>query len=175
MALKKTAPDQAIEAFERAAALVPHATGPDSPQAQIAEVALAKGDKARAIKALDTLTGFDHTDLTSARKLATLLDPKQDAALLQTALRRAVAVDPFDSVSHTTLGRMALSSGDVGRSRADVPGGAGRRSGGSRRRARRPGGRQFEAGNKDEARRQALAALEIAPDLLARPGSAAEV
>ena len=118
MALKKTAPDQAIEAFERAAALVPHATGPDSPQAQIAEVALAKGDKARAIKALDTLTGFDHSDLASARKLATLLDPKQDAALLQTALRRAVAVDPFDSASHTTLGRMALSGGDAGRSGA---------------------------------------------------------
>jgi len=163
MALKKTAPEEAIEAFERAAALVPHATGPDSPQAQIAEVALARGDKARAIKALDTLTGFDHSDLASARKLATLLDPQQDAALLKTALRRAVAVDPFDSVSHTTLGRMALSGGDPAEAikmfRVALAAGPVDRAGAHADLAEG----LFEAGNRDEARKQALAALEIAP------------
>ena len=45
MALKKTAPDEAIAAFERAATLVPNATGPDSPQAQIAEIALARATR----------------------------------------------------------------------------------------------------------------------------------
>jgi cellulose synthase operon protein C len=111
LALKRSEPEQAIEAFERAALLVPHATGEDSPHAQIAEIALARGDKARAIKALDTLTGFDHSDLASARQLATLVDPATDPALLRTALRRAVAVDPFDAPSHGTLGRMALTDG----------------------------------------------------------------
>src|SRR5690606_1119777 len=91
MALRESAPDQALEALERASALVPHATGPDSPQALIAEIALARGDTARAIKALDTLTGFDHSDLASARKLVSLLDGTDDKALLRSALTRVVA------------------------------------------------------------------------------------
>ena len=80
-----------------------HATGADSPQAQIAEVALAEGRQgARRSKALDTLTGYDHTDVASARKLATLLDPKQGR---RRGCRRrcsaSVAVDPFDAgVAH---------------------------------------------------------------------------
>jgi len=163
MALKKTAPEQAIEAFERAAALVPNATGPESPQAQIAEVALARKDTARAIKALDTLTGFDHSDLASARQLASLLDPQKDATLLRTALRRAVAVDPFDAASHTTLGRMALSSGDAPEAvkmfRVALAAGPVDRAGAHADLAEG----LFEAGDRDEARKQALAALEIAP------------
>jgi tetratricopeptide (TPR) repeat protein len=163
LALKKAAPDEAMAVFERAAALVPHATGPDSPQAQIAEIALARGDKARAIKALDTLTGFDHSDLASARKLASLVDPKTDGALLQTALRRAVAVDPFDAASHSTLGRMALTAGDsreaVRMFRVALAAGPLDKAGAHADLAEG----LFEAGQRDEARKQALAALEIAP------------
>lgn len=163
VALKKTAPDEAIAAFERAAALVPHATGPDSPQAQIAETALATGDKVRAIQALDTLTGFDHSDLASARKLASLLDPEADRALLETALRRAVAVDPFDAKSHATLGRLALSGGSTSEAvrmfRVALAAGPVDKAGAHADLAES----LFEAGHLDEARTQALAALEIAP------------
>jgi tetratricopeptide (TPR) repeat protein len=162
-ALRKTAPDEAIAVFEKAAALVPNATGPDSPQAQIAEIALARGDKPRAIKALDTLTGFDHSDVASARKLASLLDPKTDAALLRTALTRAVAVDPFDAASHTTLGRMALTSGNAEEAvhmfRVALAAGPVDKAGAHADLAEG----LFEAGQRDEARKQALAALEIAP------------
>lgn len=163
MALKATAPEEAIAAFERAAALVPHATGPDSPQAQIAEIALARGDRARAIKALDTLTGFDHSDLASARKLASLLDPKADQVQLATALRRAVAVDPFDAPSHATLGRIALSAGNAAEAvrmfRVALAAGPVDKAGAHADLAEG----LLEAGNLDEARKQALAALEIAP------------
>jgi tetratricopeptide (TPR) repeat protein len=163
MALKKPAPDEALAAFERAAALVPNATGPDSPQAQIAEIALARGDKARAIKALDALTGFDHSDIASARKLASLVDPKADPALLKTALTRAVAVDPFDSPSHTTLGRMALDAGNAAEAvrmfRVALAAGPVDKAGAHADLAEG----LFEAGQRDEARKQALAALEIAP------------
>ncbi|HQZ38944.1 MAG TPA: peptidase MA family metallohydrolase [Vicinamibacterales bacterium] len=163
MALRKSAPGKAIEAFERAAALVPHATGPDSPYAQIAEIALAAGDKARAIRSLDTLTAYDHSDLASARKLATLVDPRADAALLRTALMRAVAVDPFDAPSHATLGRLALSAGDTAEAvrmfRVALAAGPVDRAGAHADLAEG----LFEAGDRDEARRQALAALEIAP------------
>lgn len=163
LALKKSAPEEAIAAFEKAAALVPNATGPDSPQAQIAEIALARGDRARAIKALDTLTGFDHSDVASARKLASLVDAKTDPALLRTALTRAVAVDPFDAASHTTLGRMALASGNAGEAvrmfRVALAAGPVDKAGAHADLAEG----LIEAGQRDEARRQALAALEIAP------------
>jgi tetratricopeptide (TPR) repeat protein len=163
MALKKTAPDEAIAEFEQAATLVPHATGPDSPQAQIAEIALAKGDKARAIKALDTLTGFDHSDVASARKLASLVDPKTEAPLLRTALTRAVAVDPFDSSSHTTLGRRARAAGDAPRAvrmfKVALAAGPVDKAGAHAD----LGEGLLAAGQPDEARKQALAALEIAP------------
>ncbi|HTM32795.1 MAG TPA: tetratricopeptide repeat protein [Vicinamibacterales bacterium] len=162
-ALKKSAPDEAMAVLEKAAALVPNATGPDSPQAQIAEIALARGDKARAIKALDTLTSFDHSDVNSARKLASLVDPKADPGLLRTALTRAVAVDPFDSASHTTLGRMALGAGNSAEAvklfRVALAAGPVDKAGAHADLAEG----LLEAGHKDEARKQALAALEIAP------------
>ena len=163
MTLEESAPDQAIEAFERASALVPHATGPDSPQAQIAEIALARGDKARAIKALDTLTGFDHSDLASARKLVSLLEGSPDQALRRTALRRVVAVDPFDAAAHAALCRMALEAGEsqeaVRLFRVALAAGSADKAGAHADLA----AGLFAAGDRDGARRQALAALEIAP------------
>ncbi len=109
------------------------------------------------------MTAYDHSDLASARKLATLLDPRADAALLRTALMRAVAVDPFDAPSHATLGRLALSAGDTAEAvrmfRVALAAGPVDRAGAHADLAEG----LFEAGDRDEARRQALAALEIAP------------
>ncbi len=161
--LAKTAPEQAIEAFERAAALVPNATGKDSPQARIAELALARGDTTRAVRALDVLTGVDHSDLASARQLVSLLDPASDRALLRTALRRVVAVDPFDAAAHTSLGRIALDGGETTEAvrmfRVALAAGPVDRAGAHADLAESLLG----AGDMDGARRQALSALEIAP------------
>src|SRR5262249_35858911 len=99
-ALRASDPAAAIQAFEKAAALVPMATGPESPQAQIVEVAMKMGDKARAARALDALTTQDHTAVEAARQLVGLLDAKTDRARLKGALQKLVAVDPFDSAAH---------------------------------------------------------------------------
>ncbi len=162
-ALAGSDPDGAIAAFERAAQMIPHATGDDSPNALIAAVATKKGDKARAAAALEKLTELSNTDLASARQLATLADPAREAGRLQIALKSVVAIDPFDGASHATLGRMDL---------------AGRRFGEAVRMFRlalaaKPLDRASahadlaealaEAGQRDEAKQQALAALEIAP------------
>jgi tetratricopeptide (TPR) repeat protein len=162
-ALRQDDPEGAIAAFERAAALVPNAVGAESPYMQIVEVALARGDKAKAAEALDRLTEQDHTDVNAARQLAGLTDPEKDRERHKRALQRLVAVDPFDATAHATLGRMALAAGqpaeairmfrvalaagpiDRASAHADL------------------GEALLVAGQREDARREALAALEIAP------------
>ena len=161
--LKESAPDAAIAAFQKAAALVPNAIGQDSPQAQIAEVAMKKGDKVLAAKALETLTASDSSDVQSARRLATLIDGTKEPARLQTALRRAVAVDPFDAASHATLGRLALAAGEttdaIRMFRVALAAGPLDRAG-----AHADLGEALaRAGQTADAKKHALEALEIAP------------
>jgi cellulose synthase operon protein C len=162
-ALRQTDPPGAIAAFERAAALVPMATGEESPYMQIVEVALARGDKAKAAEALEKLTAQDHTDVNAARQLAGLLDPAKDSPRLRVALQRVVAVDPFDAPSHATLGRMALASGQTAEAvkmfRVTLAAGPIDRATAHADLAEA----LFAAGEREESKREALAALEIAP------------
>jgi cellulose synthase operon protein C len=102
----------AIRALERAAALVPSATGADSPHALIAEIAEEKGDTARAIQALEAVTKVDHQDVETARKLAAMVAPLGDPARAAQAYERVVALDPFDGTAQASLGRLALQRND---------------------------------------------------------------
>lgn len=162
-ALRDSDPQGAIQAFERASALVPMAAGPESPHAQIAEVAMALGDKARAARALEALTKVDHTAVDAARQLVGLLDPATDRDRLKAALQRVVAVDPFDSGAHTTLGRMAMEDGAVADAIRDfkVALAAGPADRASAHADLAEG--LFRSGARDEAKKQTLAALEVAP------------
>ena len=102
----------AIRALERAATLVPSATGPESPHALIAAIAEKNDDTPRAIQALDALVRVDHTDIEAARKLARLVAPLGDAARAAAAWERVVALDPFDGHAQASLGRLALQRQD---------------------------------------------------------------
>jgi cytochrome c-type biogenesis protein CcmH/NrfG len=103
----------AIRAFERAASLVPTVTGAESPHALIATIALEKKDTPRAIQALEALAKVDHTDVESARKLASLVSPLGDVARSAAAYERVVAIDPFDTDAQSNLGRLALQRKDA--------------------------------------------------------------
>jgi cellulose synthase operon protein C len=162
-ALEKGDPDAALAAYERAAALIPIATGEGSPQSRIAALRMAKGDKAGAATALETLTTNDHTDVAAARQLVGLLDQPADAARRKAALAKVVAIDPFDAAAHTELGRFALADGQVPAAlqafRVAIAAGAQDRAG-----AHADLGEALEkSGAAAEAKKQALAALEIAP------------
>ena len=65
--------DEAMQAFERAAALVPTARGADSPHEQMAAIAMEKKDRARAIAELTALVATDFNNVEAARQLAALL------------------------------------------------------------------------------------------------------
>ena len=108
--------DEAMQAFERAAALVPIATGDDSPHAQIAEIALEKKDQ----RARDRgAAGRRRSRLrqrrggAAARGRCCARPSVTDPAQLRPVYERIVAIDPFDAEAHATLGRLALQRNDA--------------------------------------------------------------
>jgi cellulose synthase operon protein C len=102
----------AIAALERAAMLMPRATGDDNPNAMIAAIAEKQGDTARAIRALQEVLKVDHADVEAARKLVALVAPLKDDARLEDAYRRVVNVDPFDANAQSGLGRLLMARRD---------------------------------------------------------------
>ena len=157
--------DEAIQVFGKAAALWPTATGNDSPHAQLAEIALEKKDRQRAIAELTTLLNVDFENLPVAQHLAALLREENvtDPARTRPVYERILALDPFDGEAHSALGRIALQKNDAefaAREFRTVL-------------ALKPidpavthtdlAESYLKAGKRDDAKRQALAALEIAP------------
>lgn len=104
---------EATVAFERAARLVPFARGEDSPRARLAELALAGGDAAGATRELEALVRHDHANVAAARQLASLAEQAGHEELRLLAYERIVTVDPFDAPAHAALGRIAMRRGDA--------------------------------------------------------------
>jgi tetratricopeptide (TPR) repeat protein len=156
-------PAEAIAPLERAATLVPMATGAESARFQLAEAADAAGDRARAIAELEALLAHDHTDVEAPRKLLTLADAARDPKRVALASDRIAMLDPFDAAPHRMLGRLALDRGDADGAarefRAALAAGPVDRAGAHCD----LGESYFLAGNTADAKREALLALEIAP------------
>ena len=148
---------QAIEALERASDLVPAANGPANPNA------LERGDTERAIRALQAVIDVDPADVESARRLAALLEPLGDAARTAAAFGRVAELDPFDVRAQSVVGRQALRQRDPAMAlrafRSALAGGPADRAevhvG--------LGEAYLMAGQFADAKREIVAALEIAP------------
>jgi cellulose synthase operon protein C len=166
LALRKAgSTDEAMQVFERAAALAPSATGDDSPHAQMAELALEKKDRTRAIAELTAFLNADFENVNAAHHLASLLKEAGvgDPARLRPVYERIVALDPFDADARAALGRMALQRNDLDAAAREFrtvialkpidPAVAHTDLAES----------YLKAGKREDAKRQTLAALEIAP------------
>jgi len=157
--------DEAMQAFERAAALLPIAIGKQSPHAQMAEIALEKKDRTRAIAELQALVDADFDNIDAPRQLAILLRQEKidDPARIRPVHERIVAIDPFDADAHATLGRLAMQRNDPDAAAREFRAVL----------ALAPVDRAaahtdlaeayFKSGKKAEAKKHTLAALEIAP------------
>jgi tetratricopeptide (TPR) repeat protein len=163
--LKEEQVDEAVTAFERAATLVPVARGPNSPHAQLAQIALSRDDSARAIAELEKLVSVDFDNIAAARQLAMLLREAgvTDADRLRRVYERIAAIDPYDAEAHSTLGRLALQRNepDVASRefRAVIALGPLDRAAALTDLAES----YLKAGKRAEAKKETLAALEIAP------------
>jgi len=155
--------DEAMSALGKAAVLVPMATGKDSPHAMMAEIALSQKNPTRAIAELEALVQHDHTDIESARQLVTLLSDSPDRGRLTAAYEKVVAIDPFDSTAHVALGRLLIERQDYPKAirelRAALAAGPADRAAVHCDLAEA----YLAAKQPDQAKRQTLAALEIAP------------
>jgi len=157
--------DEAMQVFEKAAPLVPSASGSESPHAQMAAIAEDRKDDARAISELTALVAVDFNDVESARTLAKRLRAAGvvDPARLEPVYRRITAIDPFDADAHAALGRFALAGGDPEAAsrefRAVIALGPVDEAGARTDLAES----YFKAGKRAEAKKETLAALEIAP------------
>ena len=155
--------DEAVEVLERASALVPIVTGPSSPRAVLADIAVKQEQWGRAMDHLAGLLAYDHTDLEVARRLAALAEETSHREYQVLAYERIVGIDPFDAAPHGALGRLALERGEIDTAVREF-------------RAALAAGpvdtvvahcdlaeSLLRVGALDEAKREALAALEIAP------------
>ena len=153
----------AFEPLERAAALVPVATGEDSPHALMAELAEQLGDAPRAVQEYVKLLANDHTAVDPARRLAALADKIGDQASARIAYQRIVEIDPSDAAAHAGLGRLAMKRAQHDVAVREFT--AALALGPTDRAAAHCdlGESLLAKGLKAEAKREALAALEIAP------------
>ena len=168
----------AIEALERASKLVPAANGDQNPNALIAMIATKQGDTARAIRALEAVVKVESSDVEAARRLAGLVAPLGDEVRTAAAYERVASLDPFDAQAQSVVGRDALKRKDGPRAvralRAALAAGPADRAAAHTDLAEA----FLLAGQLGDAKREALAALEIAPsferaqDLLLRIVSA---
>jgi Flp pilus assembly protein TadD len=157
--------DEAVQAFDRAAALIPTARGNGSPYEELAAIALEKKDQPRAIAALTSVVANDFNNVEAARKLAELQHETgvRDPAKVLPVLLRVTAIDPFDGETHSALGRLALQRNDpvaaAREFRAALTLNPVDRAAALTDLAES----YFLAGRKADAKKQTLAALEIAP------------
>jgi tetratricopeptide (TPR) repeat protein len=162
-ALASSKDTAAFAPLERAAALVPMATGDGSPHALMAQLAEQLGDEPRALQEYLQLLANDHTSIDPARRLAVVADTLGNTAAARTAYERIVALDPSDAAAHTGLGRLAMQRAEhdlaIREFTAALALGPTDRAG-----AHCDLGESFLAGGRlADAKREALAALEIAP------------
>ena len=153
----------AIEALERAYRLVPAANGDANPNVRIAQIAMKQGDTARAIRALEAVVKVDSADVESARQLARLVAPLGDPDRTAAAYGLVAELDPFDAQAQAVVGRHRLRQGNAAQAlrafRSALAAGPPDLAAAHLDLAEA----HFLAGQFGDAKRETLAALEIAP------------
>jgi cellulose synthase operon protein C len=155
--------DPALDHLKRAAELFPYYAGEGNPYSLMADIYESRGQKAEAAQALESLTRYNETNSEALARLARLRLSLGDQKGALQALETTFYIQPFDATLHKLAGNVYLEQGSAAQAtrefRALV--------------ALEPPdlaeahfdlARSLEAsGNRLEARREVLRALELAP------------
>ena len=153
----------AYEPLEKAAALIPVAIGDESPHAIMGRLAEKLGDPARAMAEYRALLANDHTAVDPARRLAELADKAGDEPAALLGHERVVALDPFDAQAHAGLGRIALKRKDAATATREFKAALATGPADKATAHCDLADAYLLGGKPADAKREALAALEIAP------------
>jgi tetratricopeptide (TPR) repeat protein len=156
--------EHAIEEFRRASALFPFYGGSGNPYIELADIYKSRGQKQEEAAQLEALSRVDETQVEPLKRLAALRLAMGDKAAALDALRASFYVYPLDPALHKIAGDVYLEQGRapdainefnavLGMKPADA-------AGAHYDLARA----MLAAGNRADARREVLRALEIAPD-----------
>jgi tetratricopeptide (TPR) repeat protein len=149
--------------LERAAALAPEASGAGSPHALLADIAAKDGDEATARKELRALLTWDHANVTAARRLAALAGAAKATDDEDFALRLVADLDPFDATTHGLLGRRLMAKNDQAGALVEFQAALAMGPTNLAEAHADVAEALLKLGRRDEAKREALAALKEAP------------
>jgi tetratricopeptide (TPR) repeat protein len=156
--------DHAIGEFRRAAVLFPFYGGSGNSYMELADIYKTRGQKQEEAAQLEALARVDETQVEPLKRLAALRLGMGDKAAAQEALRAGFYIYPFDAALHKLAGDVYLEQGNPTDAISEF----------NAVLAMKPvdaAGAHYDlaramlaAGNKLEARREVLRALEIAPE-----------
>jgi cellulose synthase operon protein C len=154
----------ALREAERAQRMFPQYTGAGSPYRVMHTVYKQRGDTRRAADALRQLVDRDETDYDAHLALAALLEELGDRRAAADVLERAMYIHPFDPQVHARLATLYTATDQLAKAvrerRAVLALNPVNRADAHYRLAVALG----EAGQRDDARREVLRALELAPN-----------
>ncbi len=149
--------------LERAAALAPEASGEGSPHGLLARIAEDQNDSARAIREWRALLLWDHQDIDAARRLATLATKAKAPDDAIYAERLVTDLDPFDAEAHVALGRALMAKGDAATALVEFQANLALGPANLAEAHSDVAEALIKTNRMDEAKREALAALKVAP------------
>ena len=149
---------------ERARELLPDYAEADGPHRLLHAILVKQGDTRGAAQVLRSYIAVNETDLEAHLELAKLLEAQNDKRGAADALERAQYIDPFDPGIHNKMAELYAATAQhakvVRERRAVLALGPPNRADALYRLA----AALNDAGQKEEARRQVLRALELAPN-----------
>jgi tetratricopeptide (TPR) repeat protein len=162
-AVEKGDLDAAIEVFNRAIEVYPEYTDAHNAYEPLADAYLKKGNKKAAIDTLKKLMTYSETSFKASVKLAELLQESGDVAGASKALEGAMYIRPMDMEGHQKLGELLMSQkqypGAVREYETLLALNVPDRAGAFYKLAEA----NFGQGNRQDARKNVMRALEIAP------------
>jgi tetratricopeptide (TPR) repeat protein len=155
--------DQASRYLRQAVTLVPWQEGVGNPYELLANIHLERGEKSPAAEMFERWIRYDENSSPALRRLAELKLEAGDRPRAVELLRLSFMIDPFSVEAHTTAGRLLLElnepTGAVREFQVALAGRPVNQAGAWFNLARA----WLAAGNRPEAKRALLQALELAP------------
>jgi len=149
--------------LERAATLAPQVRGTVSPRGLLAQIAEKENDIPRARRELRQLLAVDHENVEAARHLASLAAKSNATDDQDVALRLIADLDPFDAQVHSALGRREMAKGRHAAALVEFQAALALGLANAAETHTDAGEALLALGRKEEARKEALAALQQAP------------